>query len=676
MKFTTFDLAQTVARYNAKYGTAHGLTHTFKIISLGNDVQQALQQTIDSLEVCAQNTSGALPTAQRNQVKANIYADAKKDSLQGVRANLGQMREDNRKLKAHHWYVSNQQRLKEDDLWDDFERSANDHSITGNVLFLRRWWLQQQEFGHYTSTGIWFVATSILDGFEEYQSLGSLEMVKLKRKLPAMIFDEYSAYLTSIREKIAEMKSTLCWSMLARLEVADQKGNLLFDDVIMHLAWKLESNALLKPNNGFIRSPRHGLSTELFNNFHRYILDNGSQEQKEALLKLSWFKSLKNCSLFKTDKQLLVMPKKMVQENLVPRKVYLKRIFRYQYFRYDFFNDKLSLMASLERMLRDDSHLQIAEFSTFRDFQLKLIDTAAALSMMDHHCKLWKPRGLMKLFCKSTNRFIVIWNDFSIQRHQQLLDKQVDAVLAFSRQFTARYERTRDLQDLLPLDQVYYIVDKINLLAKECRDEQQMRALRVVLNDITLLKNKALHEEKEIKPKITRVSQNKKVHIAKSEGVLETVQTLDLFSLSLSDFNQIVYSIHNAASQIEVENIKKGSAAIHNCMQSMFIQYLEYSIAMVDKSTQWLDKRLVEVGKLLEQFSEHHIVERLCALKSLRDESTSKFIYQLKCESYLYSYVSVNVDQLSVLGEDSSEIAFDEQSSATSESQPLIGRVI
>lgn len=661
MKFTPYPLEQLVRKLNNAEGTAYPADHSFGLHALEGDSLKHLAELCHAFDACALNTCGAMTSKKRGDVKKNIYADVRSDQFKATRDGLSKIAQDDRKLRAHNWYESNQRKLCGETLWTEFELGSQGTDAHRLVLNLKNWWRRQQDFAHYTSHGVWYVASTILKMLDEYEHYAAIDLMKKKKKIPSFVFDDYAKYLTEMRKKIDKTKEVLCWSMIARLQVADKMGDLSFDDVMMSLVWKLESLNLLKSKNGYLKEQRRGLSMNLFEAFHSYVLDNGNEAHEKALFQLSWFKELDRCGIFKTDKHVLVMPRELIQEGLVPKRVWLRFLFRHRYFRYKFFKNKLSLIASLEVMLRKEIDLTQMSIDGLKSLMNNLESSENELKMMDHQCSLWQPRWIFKYIFSSTNRFIEIWREYSSEKYKQLEEYRVNSIIIFCDQLLKQYTRRQSLIDIIPEQEVFYLIDKLKQLCEQTIHERLQKRLKNMLSKMSTLKDCAVNESYGLSAHPSITMKHRKIQISKSEGVLETANNIDLFNLEEQQFAKIVDSVGSAAKDIEARGMTKYSDVLADCLTNIFMQYLQYVILLVEKKSIMHDKRSDYVEQMLLRVGQEHISARLEELKEIRKTKTALFSFQIKCESILFSYTEDGISD-AIEGDMSSETETESES--------------
>ncbi|MCB1827923.1 MAG: hypothetical protein KDH94_05795, partial [Coxiellaceae bacterium] len=509
-------------------------------------------------------------------------------------------------------------------------------SKQGNVQKMYEWWQQHGEYSHYTSMAIWYEATELLEELKEYCYYASLELAKRKKALPYGIMVAYRGYLASLKKEIAVRHAALCWAMIARLRVADARGDYKTDDVTRYLASWLQSHGLMNANAQLLSTTRKELTPALFMKFHNYICCNGTQKQKDALMQSGWLKSSTDFVTLFDSEGMYIIPTIFEQEKLIPSKPWLPRLFLNRQARYAIFRDKTWLMVNLKN-LSVESQEKVGYVELKNTLQ-HCDEVENELRKFEQECLIWQPHGLMKYLFSSAYRFFAYCSSFIVDQKRKILRVKTNAIIAYVAKLDDFISRVVDFSEVFPVDEVSEIVNMIRQVLRNSMDDVLTQKLEASLLSLEAMMKRTQEIPSCFEQEAARQEPNNDPLVLKSMGVLETMNDIDLFALSNAKFTTLIYSLSQAVLQISQSNDDGGKQLVNNMLIGLFLNYLAYNIRSTSSTSVSNNSRLAEVEAILRQFGPGDVVQRVSILQLLRAQQVDPFVYQLRCEAFIFSY--------------------------------------
>jgi len=479
MSIVTFNLPAHIRAYNKSCQQSISLTECFGVITLQPDSLKLMSDAVTAISSCHAKFCGITNIYQRRKFRRGLASNVRNNQFSDVRSGLVWMREDNRAMSSHHWYIEQQRRLINPKFWEELEGATKDEIQREALNQLHSEWVIHGDYGHYPSEALCYVAKKALVAIEKYRQASWLELSyrKKRRQLPADILSAYQGYLIELAADLQAEKVKLCWAMLARLKRASSKEDLSFDDVILDLAEKLLTLGVVKVKNGLNREPRRSLTPESFVFFHRYIIAHGTDQQKTALYDLSWFKEHHLFSVMDIGGRCLI-PKLVDKEQLIPTYYFSKLLFPRRWFRLQFYQKQFGLMVRL-RMLpalsQDDIRTSIPWLN---NFFTELNQIEKDLLAADQASEHWSARGVWGWFNRATNRFIAIWLQFSHQYQSHLLQRKLSVIHFIAEKLKETFECV-----VVPRTKLNPALREL-MISKIAEIEQQMSSLSVSDEDV------------------------------------------------------------------------------------------------------------------------------------------------------------------------------------------------
>lgn len=435
---------------------------------------------------------------------------------------------------------------------------------------------------------------SVISG---YYDASALEVNAAHKDIPSLIVNEFSAYLIELDKDIKRTRDLLCNEMLVRMNKK--------------------------------------MSPDFCNYAHDYIWAMGFQTHQDSLLKMGWIaKSVFTQLICRSDKY-FIAPKKIVSEGLIPSSVWFKSIFKGRNFRLSLFQDKTWFFVKLYKITKEKVEYNKLDANEIVASLKECDQVLAEINNIDNLCDYWNPQGIWEYLSGSLFKFCQCWFDFSEANRKSINGSKLALIGAYCNLISAKKMDSKSLQMELPKGQLSYIVKSLDAMIGSCDVSlrKQLKIHRSVLKK--LLDGDANDSEKSTENKVSDHSYF---------SMFKVFKGLSLMELSDKHFSKIKDSVQYAAMDLEKMKTRTSKKQLESLLQPIFLDYLKYSISMIEKGKFDPDaEKIKTVEYLLQMFASPDVVRRLCSLISVRSQGDPGSIYQTMCESYMASY-AINAD--------------------------------
>lgn len=308
-------------------------------------------------------------------------------------------------------YKKYSEKLSSNSYWTKLKKNINELQISDLNKLQAKW---PAYFSHYTCDELLFKARC-LDKIIAIINKAEIDFLEIKYRCPEEFNKDYSEYINNIKQAIVYENEKIMYSMLYRMKLADEHGNLKFSDLISDCVNKIElitGYSDLKLNPKYIRQD---FSSESFLYYFRYLIFHlpENDRQLKALFSLKWLRN-------KTDPIQLVGPEGQlffIPTCLLSYFSDLSKVTWYQYqkkFCIDYIQKQFQLLAMvrLHRTVDEPiivinhdigfSCIEIVQLGIFYEHIVNAIDITRASYMT----------GFWSLFYRTTNDFLKTWEHY------------------------------------------------------------------------------------------------------------------------------------------------------------------------------------------------------------------------------------------------------------------------
>ncbi len=631
--------------------------------------------------------------------KKVLLKNIRKTDSNAFKKNLNDYLSDCRQSKNQQEYLAIQKVLTEE-IW---QKWLLDNGNKAKINGLHNFWKLNQTTNHISSMAIQASARLILPIFEEYYKLARTELKYYQSQLADKVSFKLKNYLNILANEIKQEKITLCDAMLSRLKVASNEKDITCDDITVCIIKEL--NQINIPISINIKEPRHQLTPEIFNDFHHFILTQGSEKQQNKLKKLLWLKEDEHFSVFRVDNRPVIIPAAMRAYSMLDNtKNFFSWLFPEKKFRANFFKEKFYLLARMRQLNNNQpqGQLPIMDFIN-SDYWQRLNEHENSLIQEGKNAKAQMIPWITKLFYFSRNPFLQAWQGAMGKCLTNVLELKLGYALLLAQQLQTRLNFHLDKDVLrLPLlkqtvEEMIISIDKLfkersvdnNLLKKWLSIKNIFSAF--LEHDVERSNKQNLPQENDNISSTTNIrhSQNpfgilKKspfIPLFQKEKILSTTGTpeepniasklllnnaqptkiedsgntltkLDVVSeitalyhslLVNGEFNLKMNNFSIILNKIEnlAEKDKNKVASASSFWQDFFISYLKTNL---NRGVD-IDKKLILPLTLIKKYAPSYLQERALSIEKCADT----FIHETKCRALLFCFNETQADGKSTI---------------------------
>lgn len=480
MPFLPFDLDHHLAAYNETARTPRKREDFNFLQALLPESTNALGLANELSQKSAQLST--LPHAiDSNAVFEEVKEQITQNDYQGVRVSLNKIGEFIENDDLQSWYIEQQRRLSNPDLWEQIIATPRTQRLNKQILTLREHWLSAQAgYSAHSISALWFVGNNIVGLYDNYYRFATLEFRLHRFKMPKELRQAYESYLVEAQSSLQQFKETLCQAMLDRLQLATKSGDITYNDYIHSTAHWLVENKLIMQQNGLPQTKRNDLTPEYFHKFTDYINRFGNPSQQKNLDNLGLFSSNDNYTAWRSQDSVMLAPSALINKQLIPKsEPWFPRLFENRYFRYQFIQKNLWLFSSL-KTLNDYPINRNSINHTINHF--RMIDER--LEFANQEIQEKKILGLNRILHHKTVLFTNEWPKIMLDAQTALLQRKIDFIRGIHQQLIRDGAVLFDDNLIRPLlEEITGLLAQIHLPQQQC---EQFYLLKAALLDSTL----------------------------------------------------------------------------------------------------------------------------------------------------------------------------------------------
>jgi hypothetical protein len=476
MPFLPFDLDHHLAAYNETARTPRKREDFNFLQALMPESTNALGLANELSQKSAQLST--LPHAiDSNTVFEEVKEQITQNDYQGVRISLNKIGEFIENDDLQSWYIEQQRRLSNPDLWEQIIATPRTKRLNKQILTLRDHWLSAQAgYSAHSISALWFVGNNIVSLYDNYYRYATLEFRLHRFKIPKELRQVYEAYLVEAQSSLQQFKETLCQAMLDRLQLATKSGDITYNDYIHSTAHWLVENNLIMQQNGLPATKRNDLTPEYFHKFTDYINRFGNPNQQKNLDNLGLFSSNDNYTAWRSQDALMLAPSALINKQLIPKsEPWFPRIFENRYFRYQFIQKNLWLFSSL-KTLNEYPLNRNSINHTINHF--RMIDERLELANQEIQEK--KFLGLNRILQHKTVLFTNEWAKIMLDAQTELLQRKIDFIRVIHQQLIRDGAVLLEDNLIRPLlEEITGLLAQIHLPQQQCEQFYLLKAALV-----------------------------------------------------------------------------------------------------------------------------------------------------------------------------------------------------
>jgi hypothetical protein len=663
MKFLPFDLDQHLLRYNQTEETSLKRNDFEFLRALSPESIHSFTLATELLKKSSSLGIQPLMGSESNFLD-NVKTQLTDKDYQGVRFSIYKLGEFIGKNDLQAWYIEQQRRLSNPDLWDQIASNPKANRVKKPLIALKNQWLSEQaQYSGHNISALWFVANNIVDFFENYYRYAELEFRQHRSKIPQALKESYETYLSNAKKSLYEFRNDLCQAMLIRLQLATASGNITYNDHVHYTANWLLNTGLISQQHGLPRSQRNDLTPHFFHQLITYIIQHGSETHKESICKLSLFACDGDYIAWRNKTSLILVPTVFYERKLVPESApWFPRLFINRYFRYHFFEKNLWLFSSLRSLSRYP--IVINRIDNVID-HLKIIE--GNLNEASTEIQAKKFVGIQRLIHYKTILFTHEWSEYQREAKISLATKKIAIIHSIHQHIAAHktigldYDKIKSL-----LYEVSEALAIIHMPQDQCEQfyffKSELLCFLSATTSATTTDSAQSTESKNPfgeRPASTEAAQTQastnpfgerplstnpfdapsELPATTDNTLIELLSNLKLMELDKDNFEEMMSSITRSMKAIYNLNSSIKQRALQNAIEKVFTHYLKKCAALNTMSDyeKYHDKFLA-IEQLLVTFSADHIKTRVQAITELRQKPDYWFVFQLKCRSYLASF--------------------------------------
>lgn len=397
----------------------------FNLVSLQRDFIETLGKSFELYDTCrqiffdGQHTPPEDYEAQLSYIRSLPATEA----FPKLKQLTHKLRQAQQTHQNQQWREEETRCLAEGQLFSTLQDAANTSYAKAQLQILEKRWKYQGCFIHFEDEALLkahhylsYIRQKIAFALAELKS--RFESANLfKDKIPQAKYDSYKHYLKNTLQTIYEEQQRITASMYERLRIAAYEQDLTAGDVLIHTIKRLKQMHLVKQEYSSAKKQERRLTSEVFNEFHQVVLEQGSQEIKRKTLDLPWFSVTKsNTTALNASSLKLGIAVQFDLEKKIPKQ--LKKptwLFKGTAIRYEFFAkpyDWASLTVARERLsLLSEGDLDEDSLDAIY-FDLVTMENGFKLLQKNAKTKYKEITGIFRrYFTKKTQQFLKAYQE-------------------------------------------------------------------------------------------------------------------------------------------------------------------------------------------------------------------------------------------------------------------------